>query len=363
MDKFEFNTGIITNEKIKLFLPYLKDNEITDVDWNGKELWVKNIYNQKIKIPAGEHKIDKKYIENFTAQLATSMGKLFNKEDNVLEAQTLDFRIECVHESKALSGRTCCIRKTSREVRMSYKYLIDSLYTTEPILNLLINCAIAKCNIIVGGTPGVGKTEFAKLLSLFIPEDERVITIEDSPEWHYNDLKPGADCIELQVDEDNFTYTTALKSCMRLNPQRIFLSEIRSIEAKSLIECWSIGVKGFSTLHCERVVEMVDRILNMMPTRADAERIENNVYTYLDVGVIINTKISDEGKEYRYIEEVGFFYRNPETRENKISMIVEDGILITRALPEFIAKKLTRNSINDGFDIKSDLKERYYEIT
>ena len=353
----EIMTGVITQERLRPFLVFLKNDEITDVDWNGSDLWIKNIYNESFMIPKEEHEITPEFIQAFTTYVSDSVSKLFNQEKCVLEAETEDYRIECVHESKAISGRCCCIRKTTRSPRMSYKYLIDSNYTDSHILNLLINCCIAKFNFIIAGEPGVGKTEFAKFLSLFVPDDQRVITIEDSPEWHYKELKTLADGIALQVNDD-FSYTDALKTCMRLNPRRIFLSEVRSVEAKSLIECWSNGVKGFSTLHTDDARKIPDRILNMMPTRADAERLKNNVYENLDIGILINQKKDENGKNHRYIEQLCFFERNIEKEENKIFMIVEEGKLITQEIPQSKIKKLKGVRY---FEIIDSLKEKYYE--
>jgi len=356
-NKTKIMTGVITKERLKPLFKYLKNDEITDVDWNGSDLWIKNIYNESIMIPKEEHEITPAFIQAFTTHVSNSVSKLFNQENCVLEAETEDYRIECVHEARAISGRCCCIRKTTRTPRMSYKYLIDSKYTISPILNLLINCCIAKFNFMIAGEPGVGKTEFAKFLSLFIPDDQRVITIEDSPEWHYKELKPYADGIELQVNDD-FSYTDALKTCMRLNPRRIFLSEVRSTEAKSLIECWSNGVKGFSTLHTDDARKIPDRILNMMPTRADAERLKNNVYENLDIGILINQKKDEDGKNHRYIEQVCFFERDIQKEENKIYMIVEEGKIITQEIPQ--SKKIKLKGIS-YFEISDVLKEKYYE--
>ena len=356
-NKTKIMTGVITKERLKPLFKYLKNDEITDVDWNGSDLWIKNIYNESIMIPKEEHEITPVFIQAFTTHVSNSVSKLFNQENCVLEAETEDYRIECVHEARAISGRCCCIRKTTRTPRMSYKYLIDSKYTISPILNLLINCCIAKFNFMIAGEPGVGKTEFAKFLSLFIPDDQRVITIEDSPEWHYKELKPYADGIELQVNDD-FSYTDALKTCMRLNPRRIFLSEVRSTEAKSLIECWSNGVKGFSTLHTDDARKIPDRILNMMPTRADAERLKNNVYENLDIGILINQKKDEDGKNHRYIEQVCFFERDIQKEENKIYMIVEEGKIITQEIPQ--SKKIKLKGIS-YFEISDVLKEKYYE--
>lgn len=112
-----------------------------------------------------------------------------------------------------------------------------------------------------------------KIFSQFIPAGERVITIEDNPEWHYSQINPGKDCVELRINPD-FDYTKAIKTCLRQNPSWIMLSEARSTEVKSLLECWSTGIRGFTTLHTDDVRKIPDRILNMMESRMDADRME-----------------------------------------------------------------------------------------
>ena len=80
----------------------------------------------------------------------------------------------------------------------------------------------------------------------------------------------------------------ALESTVRMNADRIMLSEVRSIEVKSLITCWSQGAKGVTSLHTDHVKKIPDRILNLMPTKEDAERLKNNVYEkVLDSGEIV----------------------------------------------------------------------------
>lgn len=73
--------------------------------------------------------------------------------------------------------------------------------------------------------PGIGKTECVKFFSQFIPANERVITIEDTLEIRYAETNPGKDCIEMKVSEDVFGYSEAIKSCLRMNPKWIMLSE------------------------------------------------------------------------------------------------------------------------------------------
>ena len=236
-----------------------------------------------------------------------------------------------------MSGRCVCIRKTTQTPRLNYRKAILDNYCEEAVLNFLINCVLAKFNFVICGAPGVGKTECAKLLSLFIPDGERVVTIEDNPEWHYKELKPKADCIEIKVGGD-ISYAEALKECMRLNANRVMLSEVRSVEAKSLIELWSSGVKGFTTIHTDDVKKIPDRILNMMPTRLDAERLESNVYEFLDVGILLKTRLDQDENLIRYIDQVYLFSRMD--NNNFAIPVVCNGRLIMDEVPVEKMKKL-----------------------
>ena len=80
-----------------------------------------------------------------------------------------------------------------------------------------------------------------------------------------------------------FGFSDAIKSCLRMNPKWIMLSEARSKEVKYLLQSWSTGVRGMTTLHTDDVRNIPDRILNMLESRVDAERIDNDIYQALDV--------------------------------------------------------------------------------
>lgn len=92
------------------------------------------------------------------------------------------------------------------------KMLADG-YCSREVLLFLRNCMEAKLNMVFCGCPGAGKTELLKFLTQFIPKHEKVMTIEDNLEIHYRDINPGANCVELKVDEEFFSYTKAIKSC------------------------------------------------------------------------------------------------------------------------------------------------------
>ena len=91
----------------------------------------------------------------------------------------------------------------------------------------------------------------------------------------------------MKVSDELFGYSDAIKSSLRMIPKWIMLSEERSKEVKYLLESWSTGIHGLTTLHTDDVRSIPDRILNMLESRIDADRMVNDVYQTLDVGVLI----------------------------------------------------------------------------
>lgn len=319
---------------------YVEDDEITDIDFNGTDLWITNTSNERTKV--SDHGVTKEFIEKFSHYVANNVSKPFNKVDNLLEADTETLRISIVHETSAISGRSVCIRKTLPSVRMTRETMIEEGYCSRDILVLLENCVHARMNFVFCGEPGVGKTEGIKFFSQCISPNERVITIEDTPELHYKEINPEKDCVEFMVS-DSFDYTKAIKTSLRQNPKWLMLSEARSVEVKYLMECLSTGIRGFTTLHTDDVRKIPDRILNMMSNRMDADRMENDIYMFLDVGVLIGKKIGNDGILRRRIEQVCFFIRNE--GKNTIYPVVLDGELITKELPKAVMEKFDRANI------------------
>lgn len=328
---------------------FITNDEITDIDYNGSEIWLTNIYNERFKVsPAYVREyITPAFVEQFTQRIANVVSRQFNKRSPELEAETSELRVTILHESVAKSGRSISIRKTPPIIRLTAEKALREDYCSMEILAVLINCVLVKMNLIFCGMPGVGKTECAKFFSQYIPANERVITIEDTLELRYSRTNPGKDCIELKVSEDTFGYADAIKSCLRLNPKWIMLSEARSKEVKYLLESWSTGVRGMTTLHTDDVRNVPDRILSMMENRLDADRMENDIYQALDVGIMVRKRQREDNSTYRYIDQVCFFIR--EDGRNQIVMMVQDGKYILNELPQQIVRRFATAGIENPF--------------
>ena len=325
------------------FLPFVQEKDVTDIDYNGRELWITHLSRGRYRV---DTKISREFVESFTHKIANRVNKPFNRANNVLEAETESLRISIVHESAAVSGRSICIRKSLPQVRHTVESMLEGGYCTLPVLSLLINCVKAKMNFAFCGEPGVGKTECAKFFSRFIPPNQRAITIEDNLEMHFREINPQNDCVELQVGKD-LSYTDAIKLCLRQNPRWIILSEARSTEVQYLLEQWSTGVYGFTTLHLDDLRNLPDRIMNMIGRTKDAQRLENYIYEFISVGVLIRQYQDGSGMMKRYVDQVCFYDRTD--KRNEVYMLVEDGKMISSEIPQDVKKRLKRAGITEPF--------------
>lgn len=333
----------LTAEQFGVFWKYIEQPEVTDIDYNGTDLWISDLVKGHYK---AEEVITEQFLEQFTHNISNCVNKQFNKANRVLEADTRELRVSILHNSVAMSGTSVCIRKSPPVLRNKIADMIRDGFCTKRMLSLLINCVQAGMNFVTGGEPGHGKTEFTKFLMQFIPVSQRVITIEDSLEIHYSAINPGSDCVEIRIDEE-FDYTAAIKASLRQNPKWLVLSEARSVEVTSLLEQWSTGVKGFTTIHLDDLRKLPDRIQNMMDNINDADRMENRIYRYVNVGILVRKKEKEDGSVQRYIDQLCFFSR--EENENRIYMLIKDGEIVSEELPPDILKRLQREGIINPF--------------
>lgn len=345
-----------TEEYFGPLYPFVKDDSITDIDFNGNSIWLTDSANTRFESSV---KLSPAFVEAFTKRIANSVSKPFHKQQPILEAETDTLRITIVHESVALTGRSICIRKSLPYVRMTEESMVAEGYCTKEILNLLKNCIFAKRNIVFCGEPGAGKTECAKFLSQFIRKEERVVTIEETPEIHYRSINPRGDCIELKVGSQ-MDYSTAIKTCLRMNPKWMMLSESRSTEVLRLIEGFSTGVKGITTLHTDDVRSVPDRMVNMSGQIRNEGRVENDVYNFVDLAVLIKRReeVGEDGsrKVCRYIDQIASFERSG--HENICHMIVDGGKLLPQGVPEHLAGKLFAAGIFNPLGVKDELEEK-----
>lgn len=287
----EFDFGFLNN--------LIEDPLITDINYNGRHLWVDHLQKGRFTI---DHLPDPVFFEQMSFKFANFVNLPFNAVHPVVEAETAQLRISIIHASVS-SHISISIRKTPAVLRLTPALLKKQRYAPSWLLALLAKWVVMKCNIIVSGLPGAGKTELLKYLMQYIDPSQRVITIEDTCEIRYKDLFPNSDSVSLKVSE-RFDYTTAIKTCLRQRPDWMLVSEVRSHEIVSLLQSVSTGASLLSTIHATSAKAIPQRILHMFPgVELSNDVLLMMIYDTLDVGIHVEASITKQGIR-RYIREV-----------------------------------------------------------
>lgn len=323
----------IQKEYFGALLPFIENEKITDITWNGKELWVDDL--EKGRHPVSL-KLEKSFLDSFAARIANLANVNFNRSQPVLEAETDNLRISLIDPSVTNTDYTLAIRKTPAVRRLSEQNMIQEDYASEEILQFLKAAVKGRCSIIVTGDVGSGKTELVKYLTKHIEPYSRTISIEDNFELRLSVINPQLDCVEMKAAE-NFSYEQAIKAALRQMCRWMLLSEARGREVSYLLEAASTGCSVMTTIHSDDVRKLPDRIMNMMGSQG-AER-RNDIYSFFDVGIRVDVKNQEEGIQ-RKLSQICILDRKK--GRNQLQMIYQDGLWLDQPLPQNFICKLKR---------------------
>ena len=311
---------------------FLDDDNITDISYsNDGQIHLKTL--DKGVYPVERPDINNALLEKLAFQCSNVMGKTFNMAHPLLDAESAELRLNFVHDSIATNGIACTIRKTPAKIRLNKEKLLNEKYVTEELLDFLLTCVKAHCNIIVSGETGSGKTELVKYLASHIGENEKIITIEDTLELHLDKIFPHRDIVAMKTN-NIAGYSDVLVACMRQNPRWILLSEIRSDEAvTSARNSISSGHNILSTIHSDSAKNIPMRMYSLLETNQDIEQFLKSIHRYVQLGIHVKGYMSQElGRFQREIVEVTEFYV---TDDNK----AETNIIYRKSLDGTIAFK------------------------
>ena len=327
----------VNEELFKELWPYIQDENVTDIKWNGSKLWITDL--NKGRYLEDSINLDEEWLKIFTSVIANSVNENFNISKPSLMAETKELRIQAEHESIAGDNKTClAIRKTPSCSRLAQIDLIKEGYADEFIMSLLPCLMRARLSGIITGDVGAGKTELEKYLCSFIPAQDPIITVEDTLELKLKNLYPNKDIVTMKVS-DNFSQEDAIKDALRLNTKWLIISESRGRDIARIMEGASAGCVALTSIHAENVWEMPDRIMNMVGETGH-QGFENDIYTFFDYAIKVKADYSNSGIK-RSIDQICFFDRR--NKENIIDVIVKDGKPIPAAIPQRIIEKFKEN--------------------
>lgn len=207
-------------------------------------------------------------LEDVISQIASRCNRVINTLQPVVDARLPGGeRVHAVIPPVALDGPVLTIRKFPREP-ITMKKLLDLGSLTPEAAAFLQKAVEAGYTILIGGGTGSGKTTFLNALSQYIPQDQRVITIEDNAELQIQGIPNliRLECRQANIEKSQeITIADLLKACLRMRPSRIIVGEVRSGEAAQLLQAVNVGNDGsLSTIHANTCQDMVSRLETMV---------------------------------------------------------------------------------------------------
>lgn len=263
----------------------LNDATISEIMINGP----KSIYIERggklVKTPINFE--DEDHLRRIVQRIVSPIGRRVDESTPYVDARLPDgSRVNIVIPPLAIKGSTVTIRKFSRKP-LTADILIQNGSLSIGAVALLKACSYARMNVLVSGGTGTGKTTFLNMLSSFIPEDERIITIENAAELqlqqdHVVTLESRPPNIE---GKGEVTIRDLVINALRMRPERIIVGECRGGEAFEMLQAMNTGHDGsMSTLHANTPRDALARLESMclmsgmdLPVRAIREQIASAI--------------------------------------------------------------------------------------
>lgn len=289
-------------------LQELVDNPvITEIMVNGKD----NIFvESKGRMDRWDKTFDtEEQLEDMIQQIVSRVNRVVNVSSPIADARLEDgSRVHVVLPPIALNGPTLTIRKFPESITM--ERLIEWKAISADAVKLLQKLVLSGYNIFISGGTNSGKSTFLNALSAFIPEDERLITIEDSAELQ---IQHVPNLVRLETRNANAEGEGAIgigdliRAALRMNPSRIVVGEVRGRETLEMLQAMNTGHDGsLSTGHGNNPRDMISRIETMVLMGMDLPlpAVRSQIASALDI-IIHLGRLRDKSRKVLEITEVG----------------------------------------------------------
>ena len=288
--------------------PLLEDTAITEIMVNApNEVYVE--IDGKIAKDETVSFINDKHIVRTIQRIVQPLGRTIDAANPMVDARLRDgSRLNAIIPPLSLKGPVLTIRKFNKKLE-SIDDLLRRGSLTVNMARFLEACVEAKLNIIISGGTGSGKTTLLNILSGFLGEDERIITIEDAAELrlHQKHVISLETRLTNYEGEGEVTIRDLVRNSLRMRPDRIIVGEVRGKEAFDMMQAMNTGHEGsITTLHANNPIDSLNRLETMIlmnemeiPVSAVRGYIENAI----DIIVQVD-RLSDGKRKITSISEI-----------------------------------------------------------
>ncbi|MFI5091095.1 MAG: CpaF family protein [Terriglobales bacterium] len=287
--------------------PLLKDPSISDILVNRFD----RVYVErggKLEITGLSFK-DNQHLMQIIDRIVSRVGRRVDESSPMVDARLADgSRVNAIIPPLALDGACLSIRRFGRDP-ITARNMIENKTLTEPMLELLSAMVKGRLNLLISGGTGAGKTTLLNVLSGYIPNSERIVTIEDAAELQ---LKQEH-VVRLETRPPNIEGKGAVRqrqlviNSLRMRPDRIVVGEVRGEEAFDMLQAMNTGHEGsLTTVHANSQRDALARIENMVsmanlniPERAVRHQVAAAIHAVVQVA-----RLSDGSRKVLTISEI-----------------------------------------------------------
>ncbi len=287
--------------------PLLKDPDINDILINGHE----NCFVErkgkltKVQLPFK----DEAHLLRVVNKIVAAVGRRVDESQPMVDARMLDgSRFNAAIRPVAVDGPLVSIRKFSKN-KLGLHKLVEFGALTQNMAEVLAAAVHARKTTIISGGTGTGKTTMLNALSAFIPEDERLITIEDAAELQLQ--QPHVARMETRPanleGHGEIRQRDLVKNALRMRPDRVILGECRGEEAFDMLQAMNTGHEGsMATIHANTPRDAIGRLeqmLGMTGMPMTVSSIRSQISSALDI-IVQLTRLSDGKRKVTSVAEV-----------------------------------------------------------
>ncbi|OFW78577.1 MAG: pilus assembly protein CpaF [Actinobacteria bacterium RBG_19FT_COMBO_70_19] len=287
--------------------PFIRDPEVTDVLVNG---WDSIYVERGGKLYwTGSKFHDDAQLRRTIEKIVAKIGRRIDESSPYCDARLPDgSRVNAIIPPLAIDGPALSIRKFSADPYQA-EDLVSFGTLTRPVVELLEACVRGRLNMLVSGGTGAGKTTTLNVLSSFLPDDERIITIEDAAELRLQ--QPHVVRLEYRPPniegKGEVTIRDLVRNALRMRPDRIVVGEVRGAETIDMMQAMNTGHDGsISTIHCNSPRDALARLETMtMMAGMDlgVRAIREQIASALQV-IVHQARMKDGSRRITHVTEI-----------------------------------------------------------
>jgi pilus assembly protein CpaF len=349
--------------------PLLQDPSVCDILVNGHDsIYVER--NGRLSKTVARFK-DNAHLMRIIERIVSSVGRRVDETTPMVDARLQDgSRVNAIIPPLALDGPLLSIRRFGADP-LTAQDLVEAGTLTPPVLTLLEGIVRSRLNVLISGGTGAGKTTLLNVLSSFIPETERIVTIEDSAELQ---LKQ-AHVVRLETRPANIegtgrvTQRDLVMNSLRMRPDRIVVGEVRGQEALDMLQAMNTGHDGsLTTVHANSPRDALSRVETMvamtgmdLPQRAVRHQMASAIQVVVQL-----TRLSDGRRRLSSLQEVIGMEGEVVTMQEIFTLerhgIDADGNVLAEIVPTGIRPRFTEKLRLVGIELDAALFEKPSEF-